>query len=331
MVFYFFILFNRYGWFENYPILKGIQNLFPLVFSPLLFILFAHYLVQNFKISLKQWYYFSLLIPFILGLIPFLFYLKNPQNNFILGYTDRYIFIENEFGALGFLVISIWTLYKLNSIKQKSENNSPSTIKYLGNQYIFLRTMSILILFHGIIWILDINLALFHPKMAYYANQVNLIYFLIVGYIFVFLFLNYPVVIYETGLEKELPEKEKYQYSTLADNKAKEYLHIMNQYMIEKKPFLDADLTLLQLSEQLNLSHTLISEIMNNIVSQNFYDYVNNFRVEEFKRLVKDKNNRHLKILSLAYDSGFKSKTTFNTAFKKFTGITPSEYMKQNG
>ena len=72
-----------------------------------------------------------------------------------------------------------------------------------------------------------------------------------------------------------------------------------------------------------------MTEIINNIVKQNFYDYVNNFRVEEFKSLANDPANMHLKILSLAYDAGFKSKTTFNTTFKKITGQTPSEYIRQ--
>ena len=59
---------------------------------------------------------------------------------------------------------------------------------------------------------------------------------------------------------------------------------------------------------------------------QNFFDYVNNYRVEEFKKLVNDPAKKDDKLIFLAYDAGFNSKSTFNTAFKKFTGQTPSDY-----
>lgn len=328
MGFYFFMLFQRYGWFDNLPILIAITNLIPLAFGPGLFLLFSHFLNPG-KCSKPQILaYFSFLILFIVGLIPYLFFINEPGNEFISGYSKIYILLANETGSLGFLLVSLWGWIMIKRIKKNSQSGKPTSIKYMGKQYRFIRIMVYLIFSHGIIWMLDIHLTLIGSDSGLFFNQANLIYFLIVGYIFIYLFLNYPMVIYETDLEREVPEKEKYQFSSLSSEKAKKYLNDMNTYMLEEKPFLDPDLSLQQLSVKLNIPHTILSEIMNNVVNQNFYDYVNNFRVEEFKRLASNKNNRHLKILSMAYDSGFKSKTTFNTTFKKFTGQTPSEFMK---
>ena len=326
--YYFFTLFYRYGWFDQIPLLTAVRNLIPLAFAPTLFLLFAHFLNRDFGSLPHIMRYYGLLLAFILGLIPYFIFLFNTNDPFISRYSEIYILFANVMGAIGFLTVSIWGWIKLREIKMDTQNGKPTSIKFRGKAYKFMRLMVFLILSHGIVWMIDIYFSSRESQMGFLLNQANLIYFLIVGYIFIYLFLNYPMVIYETDLEKEIPDKEKYQFSNLSKEKAKSHLETMNAYMLDKKPFLDPDLTLQQLSEQLNIPHTVLSEIMNNIVNQNFYDYVNNFRVEEFKRLASDKNNRHLKILSMAYDSGFKSKTTFNTAFKKFTGQTPSEYMK---
>lgn len=326
--YYFFTLFQRYGWFDNIPILKAITNLIPLAFGPVLFRLFSYFLNPNHRPEYKLFKYFIVLTAFIVGLIPYFFLNSAPSGVFISRYSGIYTLLANEMSALGFLLVSAWGWVKIKKIKIESQSGKQTSIKFNGKPYRFVRIMVYLILIHGIIWMLDIHLSLTGSNAGFIFNQANLIYFLIVGYIFIYLFMIYPMVIYETGLEREVPEKEKYQFSNLSTEKAKSYLDRMNSYMLEHKPFLDPDLSLQQLSEQLGIPHTILSEIMNNIVNQNFYDYVNNFRVEEFKILTGDKNNRHLKILSLAYDSGFKSKTTFNTAFKKFTGQTPSEYMK---
>ncbi len=64
------------------------------------------------------------------------------------------------------------------------------------------------------------------------------------------------------------------------------------------------------------------------LLKQNFYEYVNNYRIEEFKRLLLEPKYENIKFLNIAFDVGFNSKSTFNTSFKKFTGKTPSEYKK---
>ena len=83
------------------------------------------------------------------------------------------------------------------------------------------------------------------------------------------------------------------------------------------------------ISDKLQIPAHHITETINGLIGQNFNEYVNNYRIEEFKILLKNKKYEHFSILALAFEVGFKSKGTFNAAFKKFTSQTPSEYRKE--
>ena len=99
-------------------------------------------------------------------------------------------------------------------------------------------------------------------------------------------------------------------------------------YMNDRKPFLDAELTLSGLAKNLNISRSQLSLIINEGLGDNFYDFVNKYRVEEVKRLMGDPKVKNYNLLGIAMEAGFKSKSTFNLIFKRFTGLTPSEYRK---
>jgi AraC-like DNA-binding protein len=99
-------------------------------------------------------------------------------------------------------------------------------------------------------------------------------------------------------------------------------------HMEEKKPFLDPELTLTELARQSGLTRGQLSSLINQGTDANFYDFVNKYRVEEVKRLMVDPSFNNYNMLGLALEAGFKSKSTFNLIFKRFTGLTPSEYRK---
>jgi AraC-like DNA-binding protein len=100
------------------------------------------------------------------------------------------------------------------------------------------------------------------------------------------------------------------------------------QHMIDKKPYLDAELTLSGLAKDLSMSRSQLSQLINDGIGENFYDFVNKYRVEEVKRLMTDPRISNYSLLGIALEAGFKSKSTFNLIFKRFTGLTPSEYKK---
>jgi len=98
------------------------------------------------------------------------------------------------------------------------------------------------------------------------------------------------------------------------------------EYMEAHKPHRDPELTLTSLAKQVNMGRNQLSEIINNSVGCNFYDFVNKYRVEDVKQLFINSKFKDFTILAIAYEAGFPSKSTFNSIFKKFTGLTPSEY-----
>ena len=97
-----------------------------------------------------------------------------------------------------------------------------------------------------------------------------------------------------------------------------------------EKVFLENDLSLPKLSKRMNASCNETSFVINELYRDNFYNFINKYRVEEAKILLLSEKYNQLNILGIAYESGFNSKTTFNTTFKKHTGFSPTEFVKTN-
>jgi len=100
------------------------------------------------------------------------------------------------------------------------------------------------------------------------------------------------------------------------------------QLMELEKPYLNSELNLVKLAEQMNLSTHQLSFLINNAFGENFFNFINRYRVRKAKELLKDPDYDHFNVLVIAYESGFNSKTSFNNTFKKMTAYTPTEYRK---
>lgn len=96
-----------------------------------------------------------------------------------------------------------------------------------------------------------------------------------------------------------------------------------------EKPYLEPQLTLPELATQMQISLHLLSKVINDGYDKNFHDFINSYRIDEFKTLILQPKYRHQTILAVALDAGFNSKTAFNRAFKKLTNSTPREFLKQ--
>lgn len=131
----------------------------------------------------------------------------------------------------------------------------------------------------------------------------------------------------EVSSQVEVEQKEKYQKSGLTEEAARDLHEQLNLLMRGEALYKKSDLSITDLSSRLNVHPNYLSQVVNQKEKKNFYDYVNSFRIEEFKRLIALQRNRQFTLLSLAYDCGFSSKTSFNRCFKKATGLTPSEYV----
>lgn len=98
--------------------------------------------------------------------------------------------------------------------------------------------------------------------------------------------------------------------------------------MEEQKPHLQNDLTLYNLASLLEVTPHYISHILNNYLGSTFYDFINSYRIKEVKQKIASGESKKYTLLSLAFESGFNSKASFNRIFKKQTGVTPSQYLK---
>lgn len=123
------------------------------------------------------------------------------------------------------------------------------------------------------------------------------------------------------------PEKNKYQRSSLDKALAEKLCQSTLTFMQNERPFLDNELSLSSLAKSLDLPTHYLSQIINQIEKQNFFEFINGYRVQFAKELLLNSDDTVLKI---AMDSGFNSKTTFYKVFKKDTSMSPSQYRQQN-
>ncbi len=125
------------------------------------------------------------------------------------------------------------------------------------------------------------------------------------------------------------PESAAKQKTALLNaTKSAEYSTRLLAYLSENEPFLNPDLSLRELATQIEVHPNQLSWLLNNNFGKNYNEFINKYRIEAFKLNAKAPNKAHLTIEGLAYESGFNSKTVFNTYFKKATGLTPKQFLK---
>ena len=126
--------------------------------------------------------------------------------------------------------------------------------------------------------------------------------------------------------EKKSGEKSPLLDAETADAYTGNLIRLIN----EEEPFLVPNLSLRMLAEQVDIHPNKLSWLLNERMGKNFNEFINHYRIDYFKKLALDPDNSHISLIGLAYESGFNSKTVFNTYFKKETGITPKEFLKLN-
>jgi AraC-like DNA-binding protein len=120
----------------------------------------------------------------------------------------------------------------------------------------------------------------------------------------------------------------KYQKSSLTEAEAQLIHRQLHQLFDAEKPYTNPDLTLDDLADQLEVHPNHLSQVINAIEGKNFYDLVNEKRVQAFIEATAQPGNQQFTLLALALDCGFNSKASFNRNFKKYTGQTPTDYLK---
>ncbi|WP_289644343.1 helix-turn-helix domain-containing protein [Maribacter aestuarii] len=151
-------------------------------------------------------------------------------------------------------------------------------------------------------------------------------------------FFRYTILKDRIVLRKEIrdrPDKfhksDNNSYNTGANNKSAETFSKAQEYILKEQRYLDPYFSLEKLSEELNLSSSSLSKAINTNSDSNFSDFINSFRVAQVKELLASDEYSSYTIAAMGLECGFNSKSTFYSAFKKTTGITPVQYRRQRG
>jgi len=140
------------------------------------------------------------------------------------------------------------------------------------------------------------------------------------------IFMNHP----DLNPEIVIEAKSKYAGSSLKEVERLQHLNNLKDYMERQKPYLDETLSLTKLAKSLDIPVHHLSQIINEEFALNFFDFINQYRVEEVKTKMADPKFSNFSLLGLAFECGFNSKSSFNRVFKKITGLTPSKFKDQN-
>lgn len=120
--------------------------------------------------------------------------------------------------------------------------------------------------------------------------------------------------------------KIKYEKSTLSAQASKAVLDKIKELLDHKKLYLDSEFKLSNLAEHLSMSTHHISQVINQSEGKSFSDFINEYRLKEAQLILADPNKKEVKLIEVAYDTGFNNKASFNNAFKKIIGMSPSQY-----
>lgn len=104
----------------------------------------------------------------------------------------------------------------------------------------------------------------------------------------------------------------------------------LEQFMKDKEPFLDPDLTIQKLASQIGCSQKEVSILINHHIGKHFFDFINEYRIRKAMSILENPLKKNLTVLEILYQVGFNSKSSFNTAFKKYSTLTPIEYRKRS-
>jgi AraC-like DNA-binding protein len=261
------------------------------------------------------------LIPHLINGLIFISYLNADSHK-----TTLLLIAKN-------VLISLYLIYPFLILKMignfyQIKGFSLNIFNYNKKRTILIRLLFIMMTIHFVILAFKINLPLFIQGTEATMDIINLGFLVILGYAISYVIVSEPKSLHLSTEKVGLGGFKKYHKSKLTRKLAEENVIKMNQIMENEKPFLDSEYNLSLFSKDCQIPTHEISETLNGLMNQSFNDYINNYRVEEFKKLSQQKKYKNYTILALAFEAGFKSKATFNASFKKFTNQTPSEYIK---
>ncbi len=319
-------LFSLYasGDYSRYPELLGIEIPMPLLHGPFLF-LYTSALTGTPLRFRKSLIHF---IPFFLALVALTpFFLLTPEEKIVVYQEEGKAYaVLMRIIFTGILVSGIG--YSLASFMAVRRHRRRILEEFAYTEKINLQWLTYLTIGLAVIWVL----VMFTGDHIVFSAVV--LYVLFIGYYGikqVGIFTNPPPA--SSGeksepSEPDLTENAKYQKTALTDEQLRlvhsDLLHVMK----EKKMYQRGELTLSDVARELDVHPNTLSQVINRAEEKNFFDYINDLRVEAFKKMAVHPEYQQFTLLALAHECGFNSKTSFNRNFKKAEGMSPTEFLK---
>ena len=321
------------GYWEKYPHLIGITVPFPLLYGPFLYLYVLKSIKSSNRLRRIDYLHFA---PFLLSyiyLLPFYFFYSTLEKTQVdKGLVKDYT-VFSKLLLVGYIVSGI--AYAILAYRKLLQRKKIVEENFSYSARINLNWLRYAILGIGVVFTTAAIVIVFREVLGFEFpfNADILFYATIVGFV---VFVGYSGIrqqdLFSSTLNNEqelVNTASEYKKSGLkkdtAITKHKELLQIMEN----EKPYLNAKLTLYELSQRLNLSSNNMSQLINQYEHVNFYDFINKYRVDEFIR--RAQSNTDFSILAHAYDSGFNSKSSFNNVFKKLKSVTPSQFLAGTG
>lgn len=285
-----------------------------LLIGPVLLLYIKSVSTKDFKFRTKHLLH---LLPFIMVLIFDLLNRKNfpliPENQtFYLIYCIEISLILVQF--LIYIIVSFIFARKLMlqniSWKSSKDNVDPYYIRNI-------------VMIISVIWII----------YAMYCIQTYFRFYAptrVVEAIFYSL-LSYWILYYELNGQRITSGNNfvtRYRSSVLSAEDSLRFKTMILDYITKNESHKDHNITLGKFAKNLSLTPHVVSQVINEQLSCNFNDFINSYRVDEAKKMLSDTGMKNITVASIAYDCGFNTLSAFNTAFKKFTGLTPSQFRK---
>lgn len=321
-----------------FPHLSRISWIIGTLYWPLLFLFVQQLTRTTFN---KPWHNILLFIPFFFFFVMMLpYYLQNAEvKRLVLDDFEKAS--ENDFGWINQTVSVLHILFHglilLYYLRQEAK---------LKDEYAEIESVRIKWLKQFLVFIFAITII---AVAAFFARSFNLpvlsvVYnFHFLGVVVLFYWLSFNAltnpVLFGLHAEAEKPfgvemqkhgiTDEKYSKSAIDPERLKQMFTVIQETIGAEKLYLKNDLTLTALASRVNMPRHQVSQAINSQYDGNFFDLINDLRVQEFKRIAKDPSKKNLSLLGLAQEAGFNAKATFYAVFKKKTGMTPSEYLER--
>jgi AraC-like DNA-binding protein len=301
----FMLLFPRYYAFKN---LAHLANLTVFLAAPLLYFYYQSLVNIQFKFTFRM---LKHTIPFAI-LFSIMAYETGFQSDHLFLFRPYGIVLLSTLFAQSILYLYFVFKQRGSLSIRKSDNQKAKWFGVLFQCIFFIFVFKLIIF---IIW----NIFGMVDICIFFTGMFFILSFIIINMLVLYGLFNPDVLIHYI----------KYQNSPI-DKKINDNCYSdLQTLIVEKELFKDSLLSLKRLSKLLNVPEKQLSQIINKNAGTNFNDFVNGYRIEEAQRLIENNGQNSLNILQIAYEVGFNSKSTFNTAFKKFTGLTPSEFRKR--